>query len=223
LTLVGGDGRDYVSGAMTDGSYALDLVLADDGEPVLHGGDGYIRYGTDGGAFYYSRPRLSVTGFLRDGDEVLAVNGRAWFDRQWGRDVRNPFLKWAWFSIRLDDGTALMLYHFVDGDASLDQGTLSEANSSVAFGLESGDFTMNGVEFWTSPNSGATYPVRWDVEVPSAGLTLGVNRVLDDQELDTRATTLNVYWEGLCWVAGTRHGEPVGGHAYVEMTNFDLR
>ena len=221
LTLDGSQGHDHISGTMSDGSYAIDLDIVAGGEAVLHGEEGYVRYGAQGSSFYYSRPRMNASGVLHDGDEVLSVSGKVWFDRQWGRDINNPFLKWDWFSIRLEDGTALMLYRFIDANASVEQGTLSEVDGGV-IDLKEGDFTITNVEFWTSPASGATYPVRWQIEVPIAGLALDVNRVLDHQELDARPTTLNVYWEGLCSVTGTRHGQPANGHAYVEMTNYDL-
>ena len=41
-----------------------------------------------------------------------------------------------------------------------------------------------------------------------------------DQELDTRATTGVVYWEGSQHVAATRTGKPLGGEAYVELTGY---
>jgi len=40
------------------------------------------------------------------------------------------------------------------------------------------------------------------------------------QELDTRATTGVIYWEGSQVVAATRDGEPVRGEAYVELTGY---
>jgi predicted secreted hydrolase len=164
---------------------------------------------------------MTASGFIRDGHEVLSVTGEVWFDRQWGDDVRNPFLKWMWFSIRLDDGTTVMLYRFLDSDDFVDHGTLREADGSES-ALEPEDFTITNIAFWTSPISGATYPVRWEIEIAPANLTVDVNRAVDAQELDARPTTLNVYWEGLCWVTGTREGVPVSGHAYVEMANLNL-
>jgi predicted secreted hydrolase len=41
-----------------------------------------------------------------------------------------------------------------------------------------------------------------------------------DQELDTRATTGVVYWEGSQVVDATRDGVRVGGQAYVELTGY---
>jgi hypothetical protein len=43
---------------------------------------------------------------------------------------------------------------------------------------------------------------------------------VQDQELDTRATTGVVYWEGSQRVTATRDGRPVGGEAYVELTGY---
>ena len=43
---------------------------------------------------------------------------------------------------------------------------------------------------------------------------------MPQQELDTRATTGVVYWEGSQRVAATREGSPLGGEAYVELTGY---
>ena len=44
---------------------------------------------------------------------------------------------------------------------------------------------------------------------------------MKDQELDTRGTTMIVYWEGACTAHG-RHGErETEGRAYVELVGYD--
>ncbi len=40
------------------------------------------------------------------------------------------------------------------------------------------------------------------------------------QELDTRASTGVIYWEGSQVVTATRDGVPLGGEAYVELTGY---
>ena len=40
------------------------------------------------------------------------------------------------------------------------------------------------------------------------------------QELDTRATTGVIYWEGSQVVTATRDGQPLAGEAYVELTGY---
>ena len=41
-----------------------------------------------------------------------------------------------------------------------------------------------------------------------------------DQELDTRATTGVIYWEGSQDVRATRRGATLGGEAYIELTGY---
>ena len=51
---------------------------------------------------------------------------------------------------------------------------------------------------------------------------MNVTASADDQELDSRTTTLNVYWEGLCKLIGTHAMRDVKGWAYVELTNYPI-
>ena len=75
-------------------------------------------------------------------------------------------------------------------------------------------------DHWTSPATGATYPAGWRVRLPSAGLDIALHPTVPQQELDTRATTGVVYWEGSQVVSATRDGKPLGGKAYVELTGY---
>jgi len=58
------------------------------------------------------------------------------------------------------------------------------------------------------------------VAIPSAGVTAQLEPTVAQQELDTRATTGVVYWEGSQHVAATVDGRSVGGEAYVELTGY---
>ncbi|HLM02040.1 MAG TPA: lipocalin family protein, partial [Pyrinomonadaceae bacterium] len=62
-------------------------------------------------------------------------------------------------------------------------------------------------------------PSGWRVKVPCYDLDLTVTPVLDDQELDTRGTTMIVYWEGACEVKSENGG--ADGLAYVELVGYD--
>jgi hypothetical protein len=48
-----------------------------------------------------------------------------------------------------------------------------------------------------------------------------VTPVMQDQELDTRGTTMIVYWEGACSVRGQHAGAATEGRAYVELVGYD--
>ena len=69
---------------------------------------------------------------------------------------------------------------------------------------------------WKSPLSQATYPVEWIVRTPADFYT--VRPVLDNQELDSRASTGAIYWEGLCDLLDS-NGRPAG-RGYLEMTGY---
>ncbi len=73
---------------------------------------------------------------------------------------------------------------------------------------------------WTSPATGADYPAGWTVRIPGDDLTIELRPTVAAQELDTRATTGVVYWEGSQVVQATRAGRPLGGEGYVELTGY---
>ena len=87
--------------------------------------------------------------------------------------------------------------------------------------LSSTDFDLEATGEWTSPRSGAVYPSGWKLSVPRVLLDLTIAPVLEDQELDTRGTTMIVYWEGACDVKGTAAENEVEGKAYVELVGYD--
>ena len=55
---------------------------------------------------------------------------------------------------------------------------------------------------------------------PGRALEIRLRPTVAQQELDTRATTGVVYWEGSQVVTATRDGRPLGGEAYVELTGY---
>ena len=61
---------------------------------------------------------------------------------------------------------------------------------------------------WVSPTTGADYPAGWRIDIPDESLTIDLRPTVADQELDTRATTGVVYWEGSQVVEATRDGMP---------------
>jgi predicted secreted hydrolase len=219
VRMSGSEGHDHLQAAMLDGSYSIDLTLEDQRGPILHGGDGYVPYGEDGRSFYYSRPRMQARGTLLIDGQPHQAEGTLWFDRQWGRDVRNPWLSWDWFSIRLDNDTEVMLFVFRGENPHVAFGTYVPA-AGDAVPLNGDDFAITPTAWWTSPHTGISYPVGWEVSAIAQDLRLTITAVADDQELDVRASTLNVYWEGLCTVAGTQADGPVSGLAIVELTNY---
>ena len=88
--------------------------------------------------------------------------------------------------------------------------------------LERKDFEIEVLSTWVSPHTNAVYPSGWHVSVARLGIDIEIQPLIPDQELDTRGSTMVVYWEGACKVTGKRCGQITGGRAYVELVGYDL-
>ncbi len=85
---------------------------------------------------------------------------------------------------------------------------------------------MTGAAFqplrsWSSPATGARYPVAWRIRLPAEDLELRSATPLAEQELAGEPGAGFTYWEGLVDYTGTRAGEAVRGEGYVEMTGYE--
>ncbi|MGZ3641862.1 MAG: MMPL family transporter [Candidatus Limnocylindrales bacterium] len=226
----GYEGHDHLAVSLSPGEAAaagsagglgFQLDLAATKPPTLHDGDGWVDFGPAGGSYYYSRMRLGATGQLTVAGRTADVSGEAWFDHQWGDFIAVGGGGWDWYAVNLADGTDLTISLVRDraGSYPLVYGTLVAADGRVRK-LQRGDFTVTTTGSWTSPHTGAIYPAGWRIEIPSEDLVVSLTPAVDDQELDTRASTGVVYWEGSQRVAATRAGQALGGEAYVELTGY---
>jgi predicted secreted hydrolase len=205
----GGNGRDTVRTAV-DG-WTLELELESVKPPVCHHhGAGFIRYPAGGHSHYYSRTQMAAKGTLKNGENALVVDGRAWFDHQWGELGPISVQGWDWFALQLDDGREVMLFMLGNvGQRALIGGTLVDEKGR-AHEIDPADCHIAPRREWVSPHSGCRYPLGWDIRV--AGMVLTVEPVLDDQEV--HESTFH-YWEGAATVGGD-----VTGRAYVELTSY---
>jgi predicted secreted hydrolase len=218
-TMRGGDGQFALAADMP--GYAMRLDVEAMKPAALHDGDGYIDYGKGTASYYYSWTRMAVTGELDLGQETMRVSGEAWMDHQWGDFATYQAGGWDWFSAQLDDGTDVMLYLIRDaeGQALRVDGSIVGPDGQLSV-LGEGDFTITADGEWTSPGTGTTYPSRWMITIPDQELSMTVKPSLPDQELDTRATTGVIYWEGEVLLTATHRGRPVAGLGYTELTGY---
>jgi predicted secreted hydrolase len=205
----------------SDGDRALDLTLTPEKPPVAHGDQGLSpKSATPGNAsYYYSLPRLATQGSISRGDERLQVQGSAWMDHEYSTSALAPDqVGWDWFSLQLDDGWDLMYFQLRRADGSIEpvsSGSLVAPDGSVT-PVQRDDITLEVLNTWNSPHSGARYPARWRVRLPSAGLDVIVEPLLADQELNVSF----VYWEGAVRITGTHADTPLTGRGYVELTGY---
>ena len=200
---------------------ALDLLLAETRGPVLHGDAGYSPKGSEPGnaSYYYSLTRLETTGRVQVGSQAYDIAGLSWMDHEWSTSsLGSGQVGWDWFSVQMDDGSALMAFQIRREDGSIDpysSGTFVAPDGSTRH-LAAADLQIRVEDTWRSPETGAAYPARWTVSVPALELEVEIAPRLASQELIVTYT----YWEGAVQVEGERAGRPVSGSGYVELTGY---
>ncbi len=200
--------------------FAFDFQLAATQPVLLQGDAGFSRKGPDAAqaSYYVSEPQLAVTGTLDSAGRKRAVTGTAWLDHEWSDSLLHPgAVGWDWIGMNLDDGGALTAFRMrrKDGSSLWAGGSLRARDGTLRiFGPDEVRFTP--LRTWASPATQARYPVQWRVDTPAGQFE--VRARLDAQELDSRASTGTVYWEGLSDLFDAQ-GRRVG-RGYLELTGY---
>jgi predicted secreted hydrolase len=216
-----GDGYAVqLAGSDKGNAFKLALSLKPVQKVLLQGVDGLSQRGPDdkNASYYYSEPQLKTQGVISVGGKNLAIEGTAWLDHEWSEEPPHPdIVGWDWIGMNLFDGGALTAFRLRDAkDRSFWGGGSLRAPDGRSF-----PFTPNAAKFsvqstWKSPLSQAVYPVQWTVRMPTEFYT--VKAVIHNQELDCRASSGAMYWEGLSdlFDGAGRHI----GRGYLEMTGY---
>ncbi|QQS31772.1 MAG: hypothetical protein IPM50_08735 [Acidobacteriota bacterium] len=213
-------GGKHVLHAALDG-VVFDIILEPAKPLVLNGDDGNgVSRKMKGVSRHFSYTRMNAVGTITTMGRTENFTGSAWMDREYGAWEQT---NWDWFSIQFDDRTELMIYQFrtESGEANGDStGTFVDADGNCKY-LTRAEFEIETLGTWKSYSTGVEFPSGWRVRVPSIDIEIEVKPLLKDQELDTRGTTMVVYWEGACSVAGRKGSSDIGGNAYVELVGYD--
>lgn len=192
----------------------LDLTARPAGPPLLQGDEGFSRKGPDEAhaSYYYSRPRLALQGTIGNGSVRRSAEGIGWLDHEWSSaGLPAGAAGWDWVGLNLDDETSLVAFRV--------RGVHGETIASYArwpgIATTPGTVAFAPLRHWRSPRTGAVYPVATSLGV--AGRTLRLEPLVDDQEIDARATTGNIYWEGAVRVF--EHAREIGV-GYLELTGY---
>ncbi len=187
---------------------------------LLQGEKGLSRKGPEEkqASYYYSQPQLEVQGTIRLGQTDLPVKGTAWLDHEWSQELLHPqAVGWDWIGMNLFDGSAVTAFQLRDknGQPLWDGGSF-RTKAGQRFRFSKGEVIFSRQRSWKSPLSQASYPVEWIVRTPADFYT--VKAVIPNQELDSRASTGAIYWEGLSDLFDS-NGKHVG-RGYLEMTGY---
>jgi predicted secreted hydrolase len=210
-----------------DERFQLHLALHPEKPPVIHGENG-VSQKADGlgrASHYISFTRLATSGSIDLANKRIKVSGTSWMDHEFFTHQLDPEQTgWDWLSLQLDDHTEVMLFHIRRKDGSIDPhsaGTYVDAQGKTTH-LRSSDFTLEPAgEKWTSPSTGAIYPIHWSIAIPKLGIALEAQTPLATQELAGKTKLAPNYWEGAVVLSGTRNARPLDGAGYLEMTGYD--
>jgi predicted secreted hydrolase len=234
--------RDWWLRRSPDGAYTAQiqsdtLRIALKASPVqpllLQGEQGFSRKGPspEQASFYVSHPQLAVRGTLGLQGRSFDVRGSAWLDHEWSESLMHPdAVGWDWIGMNLEGGHSLTAFQLrrQDGSKLWAGGSFRASGGTDVMRFQPGDLDFVPQRHWTSPRTGARYPVEWRIRAPALAAARDggdafytVKAVIDPQELDGNASTGTVYWEGLSDLFDSK-GQRVG-RGYLEMTGYAKR
>lgn len=210
-----------IAAAMEDGT-SINLSVSPQKPLVLQGEQGYDRKGagTGNASYYLSFTRMQTEGTITINGNQFEVSGSSWMDHEWSTSALDEGQEgWDWFSIQLSNGYDLMYYQLRNLDGSVSRfttGSLINPEGEKIV-INPGDVQIEVLDRWQSPHSNSVYPSSWRMEIPKANLTLELQTLFPDQEMNVSVR----YYEGTLSVSGKMNGEPIGGSGFIEMTGYE--
>jgi len=210
-----------------DQRFQLHLTLNPEKPPVINGENGISQKAEGPGraSHYISLTRLATSGVIDLANKKMEVNGTSWMDHEFfTHQLEADQAGWDWLSLQLDDHTDVMLFHTRRKDGSIDPhsaGTYVDSNGKTTH-LRWSDFSLEPAgDKWTSPLTGAAYPIHWKIAIPRLAIELEARTPLASQELTSNTKLAPNYWEGAIVLTGRRNSQPLSGLGYLEMTGYD--
>ena len=195
----------------------LQLQLHEHEPPIDHN---RIRDGNGGAAppfIYYVEPRLEANGTLFDGAHSIELTGRVSIEHAWGElPLPGGPVVQDRFNLYLADGRELFLVrsHRSDGGGEPTMaGLLIRADDTPVL-LDSAEIDLRAGGFWTSERTGARYPLRWSLSVPSQAIELELIADRERQE----GVLWSPFWSGplrLVQASG-----PAAGDGYMQLNGY---
>ena len=188
---------------------------------LLQGQDGFSQKGPrpEQASHYYSQPQLALDATLERDGRMLAARGSGWLDHEWSTAVLDENgAGWDWVGMNLDDGSALTAFDIRrkgGGPAVYAYASLRAKGQSRVQLFGADEVRFEPLDRWNSPRTRADWPVAQRITVGPR--VFETRPLFADQELDSRASTGAVYWEGASTLF--ERGARVGS-GYLEMTGY---
>jgi predicted secreted hydrolase len=171
------------------------------------GVEGFIQEGApDDRSFYYSLPRLNLTGRIAFPDKSgarreIEVRGAGWVDRQWGDFLTKD---WEWSSWRFSGGARVNMYNFANG---YQVGTYQRADGYTEW-FDSFVVRQNG--YMKVPSNGIWLSWGWSYEFPIDIEGSREYTLKPYGQKDVYVTPENTLFEGPSRLIDDNTGEVVG-------------
>jgi predicted secreted hydrolase len=217
-----------------EGAFRFELNLSARRPPFPAGWDGATELAADLLGYAYTLPDLVARGTLSIGGESRSVEGWLQLDHVWFPLTLSSLLRWLtndlfhdWLTVRLDDGTGLLLYRAVPETGSAYLPGVNVLTPDGDWTYYSAEMVEPGQEPVVEPSAtfhsvltGNDYPVGWRIELPRSGITLELHPLLGDGELAGWYEDLDYsVWQGPLRAWGTRDGNPVQGIAWLRSSS----
>ena len=208
--------------------FAFDLKMRSLKPVVLHGDRGYSRKGEldENASCYYSYSRLMTDGTLVYKDQTYAVSGSSWMDHEFSTaPLQKNIVGWDWFSLQFSDNTELMVFLLRQTEKSIhpaSSGSYIDEDGTKKQ-LTHKDFKIKVLDNWRSPQSGASYPSKWQLFISDMDMIITITSNINNQEMVTSESTDVIYWEGSVAITGYKRSHDISGVGYVELTGYNRR
>ena len=197
--------------AVNGDDFRYQLQLTNTAPLQLQGDEGYSIKSKDGevASYYYSQPFIDITGTVTLEGLTHKVTGQGWLDREWSSQfLTRQQQGWDWFALRLDDGSALMLFQLRSSAEPFYSARRMFADGS-GHNIASHAITMTPSD-WRQIDE-ASYPVGWQISIPSEQLQLNIAPLNPDSLMPLSVR----YWEGPIQISGSHRGQ-----GYMELTGY---
>jgi predicted secreted hydrolase len=203
---VPGGGQVYQFILNAGGLDRINLTMTFNKPTMAVGGNGETGLKTPTDMHYFSLTRGSIRGGVNTGKGMDQVfDGQCWFDHQWGTSWVTQNNGWDWFGVQLKDGTDILFWRQRDlatGKVFFPLATVMDKDGHQ-FVTKNIVFIPDPKSNWTSPTTGVTYPLRWDVDLPEMQLNLKIAADPIAQEIPILGPGGSI-WEGHCSVVATK-------------------
>ena len=158
---------------------------------------------------YYSQPFIDVQGQVYWQGKWHEVTGQAWFDREWGtKMLAEDQQGWDWFSLRLNENQALMVYQIRSNKKTHIYASLMERGGKI-YTYDTPEVqvrNLNGAEL-----SSSGYPTQFVLQIEDAGIDIEV-KVINEEQIMRYGIE---YFEGMVSFNGSHQGQ-----GFLEMTGY---